>query len=202
WSGAPPNAMLEDADGSVWLATKMHGLFRCTATAFQQVGTSHPRMTALFRDREGSIWAGTTGGGLNLIKRARFQVLGESAGWTPDIEGSVCEGEGGRLWFANSGVGLRVVRGGEIQPRPDLPDWPNKAVPVAPGKDGHVWVGSGDRIGGIGVDLTRAPEWVSLGGLGKVHVIHVARDGTVWVEGEGGLLASMDGLAPVHFGEN
>ncbi|RYD62340.1 MAG: hypothetical protein EOP83_14870, partial [Verrucomicrobiaceae bacterium] len=122
WTTTPPTALLEDGEGAVWIATRSNGLFRCTGTSFQPIQTSHPRMVSLARDREGNIWAGTTGGGLNLVQPARFQLLDASAGWTPDIEGSVCESSPGRIWFANSGVGLRRVGDGKILPSPDLPD--------------------------------------------------------------------------------
>ncbi len=191
WMSAPPNALLEDGEGAVWIATKASGLFRCAGTSFQPVKTSHRRMSSLYRDREGSIWAGTTGGGLNLIQHARFHVIGESEGWTPDIEGGVCEGPSGRIWFANSGVGLRMVSGGKVQPPPDLPGWPTKAVPVFPDKSGRIWVGSNNQLLRIDPELTKPPEKIELPPLGKLHVVHVTRDGTVWAGGDGKLLASI-----------
>ena len=199
WSAAPPSALLEDSEGALWIGSKAHGLYRCTGTRFQAIATSHPRMTALHEDREGNIWAGTSGGGLNLIQHARFQVLGESAGWTPDIEGGVCEGPTGRLWFANSGVGLREVRDGRIQPPPDLPGWPSKAVAVFPHPSGHLWVGTNNQLARIDPSLGMPPEIMGVPALGKIHVVHAVRDGSVWVGGEGGLLASIrDGLIDLH----
>ena len=199
WTGAPPMALLEDVEGAVWIATRSNGLFRCTGTSFQPIQTSHLRIVSLCQDREGNIWAGTTGGGLNLVQPARFQLLDASAGWTPDIEGAVCESSPGRIWFANSGVGLRRVSDGKIQPPPDLPDWPVKAIATCPDATGRVWFGSTNRVGSIASDLSQPPIWADLPPVGRVHAIHVTRDGTVWVGGEGQLLASMqDGKTTLY----
>ncbi|MCW1924002.1 histidine kinase [Luteolibacter arcticus] len=190
WSSAPPAALLEDGEGAVWIATKSNGLFRCAGTTFQPIPTSHQRMASLCRDAEGNIWAGTTGGGLNLVQPARFQLLDASAGWAPAIEGGVCEGPPGRIWFANSVLGLRRVSDGKIQPPPDLPGWPAKAIAVFPDTMGRLWFGGHNRVGSVSSDLTLPPEWLDLPPLGRVHAIHVTRDGTVWTGGEGKLLAS------------
>ena len=191
WTGAPPTALLEDGEGAVWIATKSNGLFRCAGTTFQLIQTSHPRMVSLYQDAEGNIWAGTTGGGLNLVQPARFQLLDATAGWTPDIEGGVCEGPQGRIWFANSGVGLRRVSDGKIQPPPDLPGWPAKAISVYPDATGRIWFGSLNRVGFVASDLSQPPVFLDLPPMGKVHAIHGAKDGTVWAGGEGRLLASV-----------
>ena len=199
WSGAPPSALLEDREGALWIGSKAHGLFRWTGGAFHPVHTSHPRLTALHEDHEGNIWAGTSGGGLNLIQHARFHVLGESAGWTPDIEGGVCEDMAGRLWFANSGVGLRQVSGGAIQAAPAIEGWPAKAIAIHPHPGGDLWVGSNNQLYRIDAGLTKPPERIDIPPLGKVHVVHIARNGIVWVGGEGGLLASIqDGTPTLH----
>ncbi|MEK7952364.1 sensor histidine kinase [Luteolibacter soli] len=191
WATAPPAALLEDGEGAVWIATKSNGLFRCTGTSFQPIQTSHPRMASLCRDAEGNIWAGTTGGGLNLVQPARFQLLDASAGWTPDIEGGVCESSPGRIWFANSGVGLRRVSEGKLHPPPDLAGWPAKAVAVFPDATGRIWFGSLNRVGHVTGDLSQPPEFIDLPPLGRVHVLHATRDGTIWAGGEGKLLASV-----------
>ena len=191
WSAAPPTALLEDGEGAVWIATKSHGLFRCTGTSFQPIQTSHARMASLYQDAEGNIWAGTFGGGLNLVQPARFQLLDASAGWTPDIEGGVCESSPGRIWFANSGVGLRRVSDGKIQLPPDLSGWPAKAISVFPDATGRVWFGSLNRVGSVVSDLSQPPAYIDLAPGGRVHAIHVTKDGTVWAGGEGQLLASI-----------
>ena len=191
WSAAPPIALLEDREGAVWVGSKAHGLFRCTGTEFQPVETSHPRISALHQDREGNIWAGTAGGGLNLIQHARFRLLGEESGWTPDIEGGVCECPPGKIWFANSGVGLRMVAGGRLQPPPDLPGWPSKAVPIYPDQEQRLWVGTNNQLLRISPDLSEPPERIDVPALGKFHVVHATRDGTVWAGGENSVLASI-----------
>ena len=191
WSLAPPTAILEDREGAVWIGSKAHGLYRCTGTDVRPVKTSHPRITSLHQDAEGNIWAGTSGGGLNLIQHARFRLLGERAGWTPDIEGGVCEGPPGKIWFANSGVGLRLVSGDKLQPPPEIAGWPTKAVPVFPDRENMLWVGSNNQLLRINPDLTESPQRIAIPALGRVHVVHVAKDGTVWTGGENSLLASV-----------
>jgi signal transduction histidine kinase/ligand-binding sensor domain-containing protein len=199
WSSAPPSALLEDRDGALWVGSKAHGLFRWVEGDFHPVATSHPRLTALHADHEGNIWAGTSGGGLNLIQHARFRVLGENAGWTPAIDGGVCEDAVGRLWFANSGGGLRRVEGGRIQAPPALEGWPTKAIAIYPDPEGDLWVGSNNQLYRIDSDLRAPPQRIGIPDLGRVHVVHVTRDGTAWVGGEGGLLASIkDGQPTLH----
>lgn len=199
WSGAPPITMIEDRDGAVWIGSKAQGLFRCAGTEFQEVRTSHRRISSLHEDSEGNIWVGTSGGGLNLIQRARFHLLDESAGWTPDIEGCVTECPPGKIWFANSGVGLREVSGGRLLPPPDLAGWPGRAVPIFPGPENQLWVGANNLLLKINSDLSSPPERIGPATPGKFHVVYVTRDGTIWAGGEDAtLLAVKDGKVTTY----
>jgi signal transduction histidine kinase/ligand-binding sensor domain-containing protein len=188
WSSDPPTAMLEDREGAVWIGSKTQGLFRSAGTEFRSIQLSHSRITALHEDMEGNIWAGTAGGGLNLVQHARFQLLGRSAGWTPHIEGCVCECPPGKFWFANSGVGLRQVSDGRLHPAPGLEGWPTKAIPIFPDLENQLWVASNNQLLRINPDLNQAPERIGPPAPGRFHVIHVASDGTVWAGGEDALL--------------
>ncbi|WP_367874201.1 two-component regulator propeller domain-containing protein [Luteolibacter sp. Populi] len=193
WSGAPPIALLEDRKGALWVGSKAHGIFRWDSTEFHPVKISHPRITSLHEDREGNIWAGTSGGGLNLIQRARFQLLGEQSGWTPDIEGCVAECPPGKIWFANSGVGLRELSGSRLLPPPDLEGWPARAIPVYPDSNNHLWVGANTQLLRVTPDLSIPPDRIGPVAAGKFHAIHVTRDGTVWAGGEDSVLMSVKG---------
>ncbi len=199
WDSAPPIALLEDREGAVWIGSKAQGLFLCTGAGFRMVQTNHPRISSLHEDGEGNIWAGTSGGGLNLLQHARFRLLGEESGWTPDIEGCVTECPPGKIWFANSGAGLRQVEGGLLLPAPDLPGWPGKAIPIHPDPAGLLWVGAHNQLLRIDPGLCTAPEKIGEPTAGKFHVIHVTPDGTVWAGGEASTLLSVkDGKVEQH----
>lgn len=191
WSQAPPIAMLEDREGAVWIGSKADGLFRCSGTEIRLIKTSHERIASLHEDREGNLWAGTSGGGLNQIQHARFQVLDKQAGWTPDIEGCVTECPPGKMWFANSGVGLRQVSEGLLLPPPDLANWPGRAIPMYPDPDRNLWVGANAQLLRVTPDLSVPPERVGAEMAGKYHAIYVTPTGTVWGGGENFVLVSV-----------
>ena len=191
WAPAPPAARRGGSPGAGGVGADGAGGLTATRPQFQAIQLSHPRITALHEDVEGNVWAGTSGGGLNLIQRARFQLLGRSAGWTPDIEGCVCECPAGKFWFANSGVGLRQVGEGRLLPAPGLEGWPAKAIPIHPDLENQLWAGSNNQLLRINPDLSQPPERIGPPAAGKFHVIHAAKDGTVWAGGENSALMAV-----------
>jgi signal transduction histidine kinase/ligand-binding sensor domain-containing protein len=67
-----PQAIHEDADGNLWLATRMSGLVRIDRnrrSAVQYRRISEDFTKTVFEDREGSIWVGMGTTGLNHFER-------------------------------------------------------------------------------------------------------------------------------------
>jgi signal transduction histidine kinase/streptogramin lyase len=71
--GASPKGILEDSDGTIWVATE-NGLFQFKAATQEQVGpviiVPRPYLSGPIQDRTGSIWLSTNNGVLRLDPHA------------------------------------------------------------------------------------------------------------------------------------
>jgi signal transduction histidine kinase/ligand-binding sensor domain-containing protein len=181
--GTEPSVLLEDHEGTLWLGTRAHGLFRYDGTVIEPVGSSHPEITSLTEDREGNIWVGTRGGGLNQVRARTLELI--NTGLERSFEGirSLCEDKSGTLWLvtqngsvvhqqSNNWATLNTVSG-----RPG-----GHAACVAAGAQGGVWIGTRDR-GLYFFDTNRFSTWSSANGLASdaVRSLLVSLVGDVWI---------------------
>ncbi|MEO5715135.1 MAG: alpha-L-fucosidase [Luteolibacter sp.] len=100
--GDAVNMLLEDASGTVWIATRGSGLIRWRDSEFHRVATSHNDVLSLTTDGEGNLWAGTHGGGLDQLRPRRFYLHKADEGLPSDNVISICEDKDGHLWLAPS----------------------------------------------------------------------------------------------------
>lgn len=160
-------AILEDQDGTLWIATQGRGVLRLDKNRTQFVryrtrpddirSVSDDFVYCLFADDEGAIWAGTSGAGVNRFtatpppfrtyrhNRSNPQSLARS------LVESVMEDSAGILWVGTKGVLNRIVRGSDGMPDRytfyeasdrRLGIVSTNVVSMAEDRSGHLWFGT------------------------------------------------------------
>ena len=185
-------AILEDADGNIWVGTSGGGLNRRTAegrwTSFSVVeGLSDNDVRSLFEDHERNLWVATADG-LNCFSNPRVVTYGRVEGLGDQIVQSIAPGAGGTVWIGSmTGTVLRL-RGDTIEKFP-LPLRPGhrSVLSIREARDGSVWARANNRLFRLesGVAREHAPP-------GRVTAIAVDDEGLLFgIKGYG--LARFDG---------
>lgn len=141
-------AMLESANGDLWIGTRSGQLRRWRAgrwVAISNLGEvgQHP-VRCLGEDREGNLWAGTDGGGLVRLKPRRLTTVGLRDGLANEFILSLAEDGRGGVWLGANCGGIMHWSGGTPQPwTADGALKPNACVgPLLRTRDGSLWIGT------------------------------------------------------------
>jgi len=118
------SAILEDAEGALWLSTFDSGLLKLGKNRNEFVRYRHDPsdsyslsenyITPVFEDREGNIWLGTGGGGIDRFPRNRLafrnyrHVAGNANSIGHDYVVSAYRDSRGDLWIGSRGVLNRI----------------------------------------------------------------------------------------------
>ncbi len=96
------NALGEDREGNVWIATANH-LARADAGGFARVteadGLASDLVTCLLEDRQGALWVGTDGG-LSRVAGGQITTYRTAQGMPDDRVRDLLEDRDGALWVA------------------------------------------------------------------------------------------------------
>lgn len=131
--GLPAAFMLrlaQTADGTIWASA---------AALTKQPGSWEGPVNAVFGGHEGDLWLGSFRSGLTRLTRTKVATCGGQG----FIIHSVAESGDGVLWAGTSGMGLRRVAGGRLQPG-GLGDETGRfrgVNSVLPTPDGDLWLG-------------------------------------------------------------
>jgi ligand-binding sensor domain-containing protein/serine phosphatase RsbU (regulator of sigma subunit) len=108
------HAIIQDREGTIWVATGGGGLTRIvvaadgkpTFSAFTSSnGLASNELLSLLEDREGALWIGTDGGGLARFKDRRFFTYTAKDGLANNNVYAVAQDSTGTMWFgANGGL--------------------------------------------------------------------------------------------------
>jgi len=183
--GVRATAMIEDADGSVWIGTQTGGLFHYDGANFESIPASHRTINGLLQDHEGNIWA-ATGAGLTRVRPRAISIEGAEAGLPSEAVQSLCEDTNGTIWAGTKDASL--VRRTED-------GWQSVSPPA--GADlGPVSRVAADPLGGIWVGTRRYnlhrwhdgvwTHWDRTNGLLSHTITALCADkaGETWVAGE------------------
>jgi len=110
-------AMAEDADGTIWLATKGRGLacLKQGALTFltERDGLSNSNVWAIHRDAENALWLATDNG-LTRVKKGKLAAITERHGLLENTVNCVLEDDLGFFWL--SGLhGIYRVEGAQLR---------------------------------------------------------------------------------------
>ncbi len=135
-------AMLEDADGGVWVGTANAGLWRYNNGAFAKVEASHSQIVCLCQDRERNVWIGTGGGGLNKARHRVAQLVNRAAGLAEDVVLSVSESPARGIVFTTSGGAVYGWKPAEKMTLLRAANSETPATCALSTRDGALWFGT------------------------------------------------------------
>lgn len=157
------NALHEDRQGHLWVATYGKGLFRVSGPApdfrvdsfshreGDARSLSHPDVRSLLQDRSGVLWIGTRRGGLNKLNlnHSGFSLVRKdaSSGLTHQEVSALLESSKGDLWVGTIGGGLhcfpqRASPATAIDLDPQKEEINRNRVNVLLENGEEIWIGS------------------------------------------------------------
>ena len=221
-SGDTVVRVLEDREGSIWVATA-NGLDRFRETAAvsfsARQGLSNPRVQSVLAARDGSVWVGTSDG-LNRVDGRGVTVYRESVprlgagqpsgsaqrrevtarGLPAGAVSSIFQDRRGRIWLSTL-RGIGYLDGERFVPVNDLPAGLTRAI----GEDARsVWVAYQDL--GLyevsqGAEVVRHWPWAALTMKPRATAMVGDPAGGVWLgSAAGGIVNVVDGQVRASFG--
>lgn len=182
-------AMLEAADGVLWVGTDGAGLFRRDGDgAFARIrALGNVTVRSLAQDAQGIVWAATPRG-LRRWDGSYWQLWTGAQGLgNSDVRTLVVDGEGA-LWAGTVG-GLGRLTGDDWDWHTTAQGLPDDVITaLAVGPDGALWAGTGR-----GVARRDGEDWVTVA-TDSITAALAAADGSLWFGTPQGLLRH-DGLA-------
>src|SRR5271157_1954053 len=177
--------LIFDRDGSLWVGTAGHGLFRIRGTVVEHYGKaeglSGDTVFALFQDREGMVWTGTTEG-IDSFRDPAVTTFSRLEGLGRDAAVGILATRDGGIWIANAGSLEHIENGtvSAIRTESGLPG--HQVAAMLEDRAGNMWVGVDD---GLYVfkngNFRRIPE-PRHQPLGFVVGIAEGVDGNIWAE--------------------
>jgi ligand-binding sensor domain-containing protein/signal transduction histidine kinase len=117
WGSHAITAIVEDAQGWLFVATEGAGLYRCKGHSAAHFGKSEGLLSDLIRtlylDRDGVLWIGTTGGGLNRWRDGKIDTFTTRERLPDNTISQILEDDFDRLWLG-SDRGLACVNKREL----------------------------------------------------------------------------------------
>jgi ligand-binding sensor domain-containing protein/signal transduction histidine kinase len=188
-------ALLEDADGSVWVGLSGAGIARWRPGGFELVtpaqGLAGADVRALALDG-GRIWVATESG-VSVLDAGRVTTWRTRDGLPSDVINGLSRGQRGGVWIATAG-GLCQAIGVEVQCRSHPRAGTLNAVFES--RDGQLWVGTerGLLSGAASLDAELACRGDCFSRR-SVTTLMEARDGGLWIGfGDGGVAHRRDGV--------
>lgn len=176
--------LLEDRDGSMWVATA-RGLVRVLGNRAIRIGTlsglPHAPVFRMLQTANGGLLVGTERGAYRLDRSSgRFQRL--SPELPEDGVPSMAEDRAGHLWIGTVNNGLFRLSGTAVEhftSRRELPN--NRVASLLADREGSIWVGTNAGL----MRLSDAPftTWNSDQGLTDdyVRTVAAAPNGGIWI---------------------
>jgi diguanylate cyclase (GGDEF)-like protein len=185
------NALMEDADGTLWIGTR-HGLFvRTPGAALARsvpARLPHLNVTALRRDRSGNLWVGTEQGGVARFAGGEWSTFGVTQGLSNNQVMAMLEDVEGSLWIGTQDGGVNRLADGAFITWSKAEGLADDVVwPIFGDAEGNIWIGM--KAGG----LARFKDGVIRGfstkdGLSSNAVQSIGQDasGALWIGTRGG----------------
>lgn len=143
------SALLLDREGSLWVGTMSHGLYRIhdhSVDHYQGTdGLSGDTVKRILQDAEGNVWVATSMG-VDCFRDLAIISYSKSEGLTSENVSSVTSSPDGALWMGNIGA-LESLRNGESHAILDGKGLPGHSVTsLLNDHAGKLWVGIDNRL--------------------------------------------------------
>jgi ligand-binding sensor domain-containing protein len=107
------HALLEDAQGNLWLGAYGSGVARFKAGRFEHV-TNSGQVTAIAQGPDGALWIGTDGDGVSRLRNGKTVTYTARNGLVNDHVVAVYADPQGAVWVGTMSGGLNRIRDGRI----------------------------------------------------------------------------------------
>lgn len=185
-------SLCEGRDGSVWIGTETHGLFRIKDQSLWRYGKTNGVPSAFVRAictaKDGAIWVATKSG-LTCFRDGEFRTFTPENGLAaPSIE-AICEDFNGDIWIGTAealqcfrnGIVVKTLKANDGLPSPSI-------MSLLVDSHGRLWAGTTSGLAVIRAGEVEAVYDDSTG-LTDRYVRTLCEDskGTMWVGTYGGL---------------
>jgi signal transduction histidine kinase/ligand-binding sensor domain-containing protein len=177
--------MLEDAEGSIWIATDMGLLQLAPRMVFaltEEHGLAGGFTMPVIETRDGSVWVGTWGAGLHRFAQGALQRrYTADEGLPANRVRALYEAKDGTLWVGTR-RGVAAITDGHVSATFRT----TEARAFAETPDGRFWIGTSSQL------LIRNGNALAEHAENQLHRIdiramHVTSDGALWIASDGGL---------------
>jgi signal transduction histidine kinase/ligand-binding sensor domain-containing protein len=156
-TGQGPGVIKEDAEGGVWVGTRLLGLLKYAgqpddaraeaSDVFVRQGVTADAIQALCFDRQGTLWIGTSHGLLRRDKTGAVRTLTTKDGLAHDSVSALLEDKDGNLWIGTGGGGLQRLTGGRLSRLTSQQGLSDDDVrSLLEDHEGNLWVGTADGL--------------------------------------------------------
>ena len=149
-----PREMMEDREGSIWVASISRGLARFQPGGAASIinatnGLSHNAIRCIFEDKEGNFWVGGSLNGLNRLKPRQFITIARKDGLSDNMVRTISETVLGQIIVGTHGGGIVRIRNGKVEKESHIPGNPQGQYvwSVIQDRNGRLWIGTfGDGL--------------------------------------------------------
>jgi signal transduction histidine kinase/ligand-binding sensor domain-containing protein len=193
----PFTRLYEDRQGTLWIGTIDHGLFRMQKQSIKTYTTEQGLVDrdnyAIYQDRAGAVWIGAWHSGVSRFANGKFTNYTMADGLPSELVTALFEDREGRFWVGTHG-GLTVFDNGRFRAVANPTFVRDDVVQaITQDRDGTLWFGTRDGLvrfqNGVTTNFTQKDGLASNG----VYVIITAHNGDLWAGGNGGLTRIHDG---------
>ena len=117
YEGMFVTALLEDREGSIWVATRHGGLHKLRDVPFRAItrrdGLAHDDVLSVFEDHAANLWVGTDGAGLTRLNGSKAITWTMDEGLPSNVIWTLAETRDGAIWVGTP-RGLARILGGRV----------------------------------------------------------------------------------------
>ncbi len=195
-NGLPQNNatdVIQTRRGYIWVGT-YNGIAQFDGIRFQVFdssntkGLANSRVTQLHEDSRGDVWIGHDNGEVSGVSVAGFRSFTLPTNWEKAPIKGFAEDEHGDVWAFNQlGAALRVRDGFIAQPPPLLGEDPFLNLSVVRDNSGQLFIVRNGAVAHFSANIYAPIDFGDLSTRPYYAGIAAARDGGLWVAGEGRL---------------
>ncbi len=180
------HAMLEDAEGNLWIGLLDTGLVQLRDGKFAVLGKpeglSGNYVGNLLQAQDGTMWIGTDSNGVNhILPDGRVEVWNQRNGLPNQAVFSLLQTRDGSLWIGYRNGSLARIRNRAVTVYTDPAAAKASLNSLFEDRDGYLWLG----FWGKGLARFDAGRFQHLSGSERVSQITQSSDGALWIGFDG-----------------